>query len=229
MARITWFGHSCFRVETMGQNILIDPFFPPGGGYTWQDAGKIDLVLVTHDHGDHVGDTVAICAKWQASVGCMVGTAQALIKKGVAERLILNGIGFNIGGTLDYNGVRVTMTQAFHSSDSGAPAGYILRLEDGPVIYHAGDTGIFSSMRLLGELYGIGIAMLPIGGVFTMDAYQAAAAAELIKADIVIPMHWGTFPVLAQSPDEFCKDLGVRAPSCRCEVMPKGQPVEFSR
>lgn len=229
MALITWYGHSAFKIETDDKAILIDPFFAPDSGFVWQDAGKIDLVLVTHDHGDHTGDALAVCLKWGAKLGCVVGTAETFMKKGLPQDQILNGIGFNIGGSLIYGSAIITMTQAFHSSDSGVPVGYILRLSDGPTVYHAGDTGIFSSMELLGALYGIGLAMLPIGGVFTMDAYQAAHACKALGCRAVIPMHWGTFPVLAQTPDMFRTELGNIAPECQCEVMSKGEPKAFSR
>lgn len=227
MALLTWYGHSAFKIETDNRSILIDPFFAPDSGFVWQDAGKIDLVLVTHDHGDHVGDAVAVCLKWGAKLGCVVGTAEKFMEKGVPQSQILNGIGFNIGGSLIYGETLVTMTQAFHSSDSGVPVGYVLRLSDGPTIYHAGDTGVFSSMALLGSLYQIKLALLPIGGVFTMDAYQAANACKLIGCETVVPMHWGTFPVLAQTPDVFAAEVSRIAPNCRCEVLRKGQPVKF--
>ncbi|MDE5831672.1 MAG: metal-dependent hydrolase [Desulfovibrio sp.] len=227
MAKITWYGHSAFKIETDGKAILIDPFFAPGSGFVWQDAGKIDLVLITHDHGDHTGDALAICLKWGAKLGCVVGTAQTFREKGLSQSQILNGIGFNIGGSLIYGNTLITMTQAFHSSDSGVPVGYILRLADGPTIYHAGDTGIFSSMKLFGSLYNIDLALLPIGGVFTMDAWQAANACSQLGCRTVIPMHWGTFPVLAQTPDVFLADLARIAPQCECRVMTKGVPAEF--
>ena len=227
MATLTWYGHSAFKIETDGKAILIDPFFAPGSGFVWQDAGKIDLVLVTHDHGDHVGDALAICLKWGAKLGCVVGTAEKFMDKGLPQSQVLNGIGFNIGGTLIYDNVLITMTQAFHSSDSGAPAGYVLRLPDGPVTYHAGDTGIFSSMELLSSLYQISLALLPIGGVFTMDAYQAARACGLLSCRAVVPMHWGTFPALAQTPDVFRDEAARVAPQCQCLTPRKGEPLEI--
>lgn len=227
MATLTWYGHSAFEIEINDCKILIDPFFAPGCGYTWEEIGRVDAVLVTHDHGDHVGDALNICKRWDAMLGCVVGTAQALIAKGLPQNLVMNGIGFNIGGTLVFRNVQITMTQAFHSSDSGVPTGFILRLPEGQVIYHAGDTGIFSSMALLGELYKIRYALLPMGGVFTMDAFQAANAAKLIGAKIIVPMHWGTFPVLAQSTDEFRALLGQTAPSCNCPSLKPGEKLDI--
>lgn len=228
MSSITWYGHSAFKIAYGDTSALIDPFFAPHWGQTAAEAGKPDLVLVTHDHGDHVGEAVSICKKTGALLGAVVGTAARLQAAGVPEAQILNGIGFNIGGTLQCKGLAVTMTQAFHSSDSGVPVGYILRMPDGLVIYHAGDTGIFSGMELLGKLYGIHVALLPVGGVFTMDALQAAHACRLIGCGAVVPMHWGTFPVLAQNLDAFRKALAQACPGCACVELQPGQAREFT-
>lgn len=229
MSKITWFDHSAFKVEANGASVLIDPFFAPNSGLTYKDAGKVDLVLITHDHGDHVGDAIAICKETGAMLGCMVGTADALKKRGLPPDQIWNGIGYNIGGTLKWKGIEALMTQAFHSSDSGEPAGYIVRMPDGLVFYHAGDTGIFSSMKLLGKLYPIKLAMLPMGGVFTMDAYQAAHACSLLGCELVIPMHWGTFPVLAQNTSQFQEILAKTAPGCQCINMERGHYIELEK
>lgn len=227
MANVTWFGHAAFKVEAKGVNVLLDPFIAPGLNIGVEDIGKVDLILITHDHGDHVGSAVEVCKKTGALVGCMVGVAQAMIQRGVPENRIFNGVGYNIGGSLNYRGVTAIMTQAFHSSDTGSPAGYIVKMPDGLVFYHAGDTGIFESMRLFGNLYDIHLAMLPIGGMFTMDAFQAAHACGLLGCDKVIPMHWGTFPALAQSPDAFRAELKNIAPDCQCIGMSPGETVEI--
>lgn len=216
MGKITWFGHSNFKLETDDASLIIDPFFSEHCGYTWKDAGSVDMVLITHDHGDHVGSTVEICRNYGAMLGTIVGTAQAMIDRGVPASQILNGIGYNIGGTQTWKGISATMTQAFHSSDSGAPTGFIINGKGLPTIFHAGDTGIFSSMGLLGELYDIELALLPIGGVFTMDAFQAAHACRILKCRKIAPMHWGTFPVLAQNTVEFKKKLAELCPGCEC-------------
>lgn len=228
MSTITWYGHSAFKIACGDASCVIDPFFAPRWGQNPAEVGKPDMVLVTHDHGDHVGDAVSICQKTGAMLGAVVGTATKLRDAGVPEPQILNGIGFNIGGTLTVKGIGVTMTQAFHSSDSSVPVGYILRMPDGLVIYHAGDTGIFSSMELLASLYGIHVALLPMGGVFTMDAVQAARASRLIGCAAVVPMHWGTFPVLAQNVDGFRKVLASACPGCSCVELVPGQAKEFT-
>ena len=228
MTSITWYGHSAFKLACDGVSVVIDPFFAPRWGQNPAEVGSPDVVLVTHDHGDHVGDAVNICKKTGALLGAVVGTAAKLRDAGVPEPQIMNGIGFNIGGTLTVKGIAVTMTQAFHSSDSSVPVGYILRMPDGITVYHAGDTGIFSSMELLGRLYGIHVALLPMGGVFTMDALQAAHACRLIGCACVVPMHWGTFPVLAQNVDGFRRALSAACPGCACVEPAPGQAKEFT-
>ncbi len=208
MNTLTWHGHSAFAITSGGKTILIDPWFD-GNPSAKAAAENIeaDLVLVTHDHGDHVGQALEICKRTGATLGCIVELAAKMKAKGLPDSQILNGIGFNIGGTVTHQGISVTMTQAFHSCESGSPVGFIIRLADGYTVYHAGDTGIFSSMALWGKLYKIDLALLPIGGVFTMDAAQAAMAAMMLRCKKVVPMHWGTFPVLDQNVDAFRREL----------------------
>ena len=227
MSEITWYGHSAFKISAPQAHVLIDPFFTPASGVTVESLGPVDMLLVTHDHGDHVGEAVNICRKTGAMLGAIVGTAGKLAEDGVPEAQILNGIGFNVGGTMEHKGIKATMTQAFHSSDSGAPAGYIIEMPDGLVVYHAGDTCIFSGMELWGQLYHIDVALLPIGGVFTMDARQAALACKLLGCKSVIPMHWGTFPVLAQSAEYFQEQVARLCPDCDCIAMRPGQSLSF--
>ena len=227
MSEITWYGHSAFKISAPQAHVLIDPFFTPASGVTVESLGPVDMLLVTHDHGDHVGEAVNICRKTGAMLGAIVGTAGKLAEDGVPEAQILNGIGFNMGGTMEHKGIKATMTQAFHSSDSGAPAGYIIEMPDGLVVYHAGHTCIFSGMELWGQLYHIDVALLPIGGVFTMDARQAALACKLLGCKSVIPMHWGTFPVLAQSAEYFQEQVARLCPDCDCIAMRPGQSLSF--
>lgn len=229
--KLTWHGHSNFQIASANVNILIDPFFEgnPVCSVDCCSIAKPDVLLVTHDHGDHVGQAVEIAKATGAMVGAVVGTAGKLVEQGVPEEQILNGIGFNIGGALTVNGATITMTQAYHSSDSGVPVGYIITLEDGYTIYHAGDTGIFSGMELWGKLYSIDLAALPIGGVFTMDPRQAAMACNLLNADAVVPMHWGTFPVLEKSTQSFVHHLREQAPDTRLVELEPGQTVTLER
>ena len=230
-ATITWHGHANFQISSPDCNLIIDPFFTgnPNSQITWKGIDPPDLVLVTHMHGDHIGDTVPICKHTGAMLGTVVGIAEVIQRLGVPEKQILNGVGFNIGGTVTVKNTSITMTQAFHTTEAGTPVGYIIRLSDGYTVYHAGDTGIFSSMAIWGELYAIDLALLPMGGVFTMDARQAALAAKMLRAKAVIPMHWGTFPVLAQSTDEFAGELGKAAPGCRFVPIKPGQTIDLPR
>ena len=195
---VTWYGHSNFKVSCGDVTVFIDPFFThnPSCPVTWNEAGKPDLVLVTHDHGDHTGDAVAICKSSGATCGCIVGTAERLIDAGMPQASIPAGIGFNIGGTIEVKGVRVTMTQAFHTS-------------------------------LIGSLYPLDLALLPVGGFFTMDGLQAAHAARLLKPKAVIPMHWGTFPVLAKDTSAFASHLASVAPDVRLVSMKPGDSAAF--
>ncbi len=205
---IKWLTHASFSIRTSkGKVILIDPWITgnPLATTTLDDVSQADLILVTHDHFDHSGDAGPIAKK---TGGVVVGMPETVSKIKAdndlsEDNIVFGGFGMNIGGTAVVDGIAVTMTQAFHSSESGAPSGYIIELEDGTTVYHAGDTGIFDSMRILGELYPIDVALLPIGNVFTMDPVQAVAALKLLKPKKVIPMHYKTFPILEQDASAF--------------------------
>ena len=227
MSQILWYGHSAFNISCDDKHVVVDPFLTPASGTTAETIGPVDVVLVTHDHADHVGDAVAICKNTGAMLGAIVGTAQKLEAAGVPSAQLLNYIGFNMGGTVAHAGCEFTMTQAYHAGESGSPAGYIIRTPDGKHIYHAGDTCIFAGMELWGRLYPIDVALLPMGGVFTMDARQAALACKLLGCKQVIPMHWGTFPVLAQDTEAFKAELARVAPGCTCIDLLPGQSVQI--
>lgn len=218
---IIWHGHSNFQINADGISILIDPFFTnnPSCTTSWKTIQKPDIVLITHDHSDHVGDAIAICKSTGALCGCIFGTADKLIQHGMPQHLIIGEVGFNIGGTVERKGVHITMTQSFHTSESGSPAGYIVTIPNNFTLYHPGDTSIFQTMKTFGELYKLHLCLLPIGGFFTMDPYQAAYAAKMLKCKMVIPMHWGTFPVLEQTPERFANYLKVIAPDCKYIAM----------
>jgi L-ascorbate metabolism protein UlaG (beta-lactamase superfamily) len=226
---LTWHGHSNFQITTPECTVLIDPWFEgnPAACVGSDACSQVDLVLVTHDHDDHTGQVVDICKQTGAHVGAVVETAGKLAQSGVPAEQIINGIGFNIGGTVEFKGVKVTMVQAFHSSNTGCPVGYILTLNDGYCLYHAGDTGIFSSMELFGRLYSIDLALLPIGGIFTMDPPQAALACTLLECQNVLPMHWGSFPVLEQTTDRFAQELKNLNASTRLIGLQPGQSMEL--
>jgi L-ascorbate metabolism protein UlaG (beta-lactamase superfamily) len=230
--RLTWHGHANFQIHTaQGLSVLIDPWFEgnPSCGSLHEDAGGVDLVLVTHDHGDHTGQAVEICRSTGARLLANVETAARLVECGVPKGQVVNGIGINIGGTVEVLGMTVTMVQAFHSSGTGSPVGYILALPSGQCLYHAGDTGIFSSMQLWGQIHPIDLAMLPIGGVFTMDPAQAALACSLLQCKKVVPMHWGTFPVLEQGVERFAMELAGRAPATELVAMKPGERIDLTK
>ena len=225
---IRWLGHAGFIVSTPGNKIIIiDPWIVdnPLCPVKLNEVTTANIVLITHDHFDHVGNAVDIVTKTEATLIAQPETANRFKKDfGLADdRIIFGGIGMNIGGSAIIEGITITMTQAFHSSGTGTPAGYIVELEDGTVIYHAGDTGIFDSMRLLGELYRIDLALLPIGSAFTMDHVQAVKALTLLKPKRVIPMHYKTFPVLEQSADHFVELARKEAPEVEVIVLEPGQ------
>lgn len=228
--KLTWHGHANFQISANGLEVLIDPWFEgnPSATCKAEECGKVDLVLVTHDHDDHLGQAVEICKQTKAMAGAIVETAQKLVQSGVPSDQILNyGIGFNIGGTVEFKGLEITMVQAFHSSATGQPVGYILTLPGGFTIYHAGDTGLFSSLELWGQIFSIDLALLPIGGVFTMDPKQAALACKLLKTRAVIPMHWGSFPMLEKDTTLFAKELRDTAPQTKLIELEPGQSIEL--
>ena len=227
---LTWHGHANFEITTPKQTILIDPWFSgnPKAGMDVDQVHKADLILVTHDHDDHLGDALELCKRTKAKLVAQVELACSLLKQGLDQDQIVNGIGFNIGGTVEVRGIRITMVQAFHSCGVGTPVGFIIRLENGFTIYHAGDTGIFGDMQLWGELYPIDLALLPAGDVFTMDAKQAAKACALLKCRQAVPMHWGTFPSLAADPKEFTRQVQKLAPSTWPIIMQPGKKIELA-
>lgn len=227
---IKWLGHAAFMITTaQGKIIYIDPFIVgnPLCPVTVDDITQANLVLVTHDHFDHVGSAVDIAKKTGATVVAQPETSARLMSElGLpAERVPNFGQGMNIGATAVIDGITITMTQAFYSSQTASNAGFIIKLEDGYTIYHAGDTGIFATMKILGELYSIDLVLLPIGSVFTMDPVQAAKALTLLSPKQAIPMHYKTFPILEMSADSFVELAKKEAPNVRVIVLEPGQEM----
>jgi L-ascorbate metabolism protein UlaG (beta-lactamase superfamily) len=210
--RVTWLGHATVLVQLpSGANLLIDPFIEHNPKYPegFVLPEKIDFVLLTHAHFDHTADVIPVAKKHGATVVAMVELAQYFAGKGVAST-----IGMNLGGTLQLPGVAVTLVEAKHSSSIqegelflylGEAAGIVLSIEDGPVLYHAGDTAVFRDMELIRELYAPDVAMLPIGGHYTMGPKDAALAAKFLQPQRILPLHWGTFPPLTGTPQELAK------------------------
>ena len=202
---IKWFGHSAFELVSGNTRIWIDPFFE-GNPFIddWKNHTSPDLILITHDHADHFGDTLSILENTDAKVLAIADVCYDLTAQGVcADKILFGGNGMSIGGTIEFNGLKITMVQALHSCKHGVPTGYIIEDANGFIVYHAGDTGLFSDMCLFAERFDIDVALLPIGGHFTMGAIEAAKACGYLEAKSVIPMHYATFPMLAQDTIEF--------------------------
>jgi L-ascorbate metabolism protein UlaG (beta-lactamase superfamily) len=224
--KITWLGHSAFLIE--GRNkILIDPFLT-GNPKAAVSADKVncDIICVTHGHGDHLGDAVEIARRTGATIASIVEMANYVERTGVKS------IGFNLGGTAKVLETSITMVPAFHSSSIGAPGlefsaampvGMVI--DSGKVVYHAGDTCVFGDMKLIRELYRPEVAMLPIGGFYTMDPKQAAMATELLNPKIVIPMHYGTWPLIEQDPREF-ERLVKKSSKAKVAILKPGETLE---
>lgn len=228
---VRWLGHSAFSLrDASGRTVLVDPWLEgnPAASEKASTLGKADFLLVTHDHFDHVSDVPAIAAATGATVLGIFEVTGMLKEKGVPEgQLLHGGGGMNIGGTVEIDGFAFTMTEARHSCSLGAPAGYVIRFPSGLTVYHSGDTGIFAGMSLIGELHPIDVALLPIGSVFTMDWRQAAKAVSMLKPKAVVPMHFGTFPILEPNADRFAAEVARVAPQTRVVVLKPGESAEF--
>jgi len=206
---LTWLGHASFRMDTpAGKRIYVDPFLSgnPKCPESEKEPERIDVIALTHGHGDHVGDTVELSKRFNPEIVAMVELKGWLGQQGadVGEMP-----GHNKGGTIEAGGVSFTMVNAFHSSSSdegdylGEAAGLVLGFENGTTIYFAGDTCVFGDMQLIGSIYSPNVAVLPIGGYFTMDPREAGVALELLGVQRCVPCHYGTFPILAGTPDEL--------------------------
>jgi L-ascorbate metabolism protein UlaG (beta-lactamase superfamily) len=229
-AEIFWLGQAATRITTLtGKIIVIDPFLTknPKTPPEWKNLdklGKVDVILVTHGHGDHTGDIKELAERTGAKVFGPAGLISTMIDLGWVKPE--QGVRFGKGGTVTPLGpsIKITQVRAEHSSEvtvvdpdtkksttypGGEPAGFVVELENGFKLYHMGDTGLFGDMRLIGEYYKPDLVLMPIGGHFVMDPRDAAyATREMLKSRYVVPIHYGTFPVLKGTPQEYQQFLG---------------------
>ncbi len=221
---LTWLGHNTFKlVSREGVVLLLDPWVEsnPACPPALRKFDKMDVMTISHGHGDHMADAVTLAKKFRPTVVCNYEIHLYLSGRGVT-----NTSPMNKGGTQVAKGIRITMVHAVHSSGiedgghvlyGGEPCGYVMTLEDGTRIYHAGDTAVFSDMALIGELYPPDVALLPVGDLFTMSPREAAVAARLLKPRWIVPAHFGTFPALTGTPDQLCEELEKQ--NVRAEVV----------
>ncbi|RLE54753.1 MAG: metal-dependent hydrolase [Thermoprotei archaeon] len=224
MGYIKWLGHAAFEIEIDGKILYIDPWITnPMSPVKLADISRADLVLVTHDHDDHLGEAIDVVKKTGAKFISVYELTQYAISQGVPED---KAIAMNIGGVMVVDGIEVIMVPAHHSCTRGTPCGFIVRGKECSV-YHAGDTGIVHEMSIIRELYPIDIALLPIGSVFTMDPRQAAKFTEILRPKVVIPMHYNTFPVIRQDPELFKRLVKEKVPEVEVVILKPGEVYRF--
>jgi L-ascorbate metabolism protein UlaG (beta-lactamase superfamily) len=229
--QFTYLGHATIRCDLPGgEVVLIDPWVQgnPSCPESLKTFDRLDAVLITHAHSDHMGDAVEICQRYKPKkvVACFELCAW------LGEKGVENCSGMNLGGCQDVLGLQVTMVRADHSCGvldngeiiyGGVAAGYIVRLPGGFTFYHSGDTALFSDMQLLGEMYRPELAFLPIGDFYTMDPLQAARACRFLGVRKVIPIHWGTFPALTGTPEKLVKALEDYGTTCEVVTLQPGE------
>ncbi|MFM7132321.1 MAG: metal-dependent hydrolase [bacterium] len=224
--KITWLGHSCIEVKTGGATLLIDPFLTgnPAASAKADDLSP-DYILVSHGHGDHVGDTIELAKRAEATVITNYEISEWLAAKGVKAH------GMQHGGSHNFPFGRVKLTLAFHGSalpdgsNGGNPAGFLITTNDGKKIYDAADTGLFGDMALIGE-EGIDLAFLPIGDNYTMGPDDALRAVKLLKPRIVVPIHYNTFPLINQDAEAWAKAV-EKATASKVIVLKPGGMLEI--
>lgn len=218
MGKITWLGHAAFSVELDGKVVLVDPFLSgnPKASTRPEDISRADVVIVTHDHPDHFGDCVAISKRLGSKVVALYETAAKAQSQGASI------VGANIGSGFDVEGLRVAFTMAVHT---GNPSGVVVAGSEFS-FYHAGDTGLFGDMKLIGQRYKPHVALLPIGGFYTMGFEDAAIATSWVRPRVVIPMHYGTFPGIDGEPKKFEAAVRRSSPRTKVVVLKQGESVQ---
>lgn len=225
MGYIRYFGHAAFEVSVSGLRILVDPWLSnPLFKGSVNEAVGADLIVVTHDHDDHLGDAIEILRRSANTKLVAVYELASYVGEQVGSERV---IGANVGGSVrtGVKDVELALTPAAHSSTRGTAVGVVIKSPEATV-YHAGDTGLIGEMQLIGELYKPDYALLPIGGHFTMDVAEAVKAVELLKPKYVIPMHYNTFPVIEADPEEFKKEVEARG-LAKVIVLAPGDKHEF--
>lgn len=206
MVAVRWLGHSTFMISG-SKSVLIDPFLDgnPKAPIASADVTSCDFVVVTHSHDDHLGQAFEICAR----TGATLVSQYEVITRGMAAG-VQNAEPMNIGGSVHNSGLSFHMVHAEHTTEWGAATGFVIDI-DGKTIYHTGDTGLFGDMRLIGEFFDVDLMLCPIGDRFTMAPASAARAVQLVEPTQVIPMHYGTWPLIPGDPHEFASLVGDAA------------------
>jgi len=229
---LTWLGHNSFKLLTRGgRTVLLDPWVEgnPACPRELKVFDKLDVMTISHGHGDHMADAVTLGKRFKPTVVCNYEIHLFLQRKGVP-----NTSPMNKGGTQEAAGLKFTMVHAVHSSGiedggqvvyGGEACGFVVTLEDGTRIYHAGDTGAHADMALIGELYAPDIALLPIGDLFTMSPREAAVAARMLKPKYVVPAHYGTFPALTGTPEALREELARLGVAAEVVVLRPGETL----
>ena len=230
--RLTWLGHNTFHLESSaGRSVLLDPFIEgnPACPKEHKTFDQLDVITISHGHGDHMADAVTLAKKLKSTVVCNFEIHAFLKKKGVTTTSPMNK-----GGTQQVQGLAFTMVHAIHSSGiedggemvyGGEPCGFVIRLENGARIYHAGDTGVFSDLALIREIYAPEVAILPIGDHYTMSPREAAVAARLLQPQVIVPAHFGTFPALTGTPEAFREELKKQNVGAELVVLKPGDSL----